>query len=206
LARATTAPSDVFINVPFDAGYENTFLALIASLVSLGLNPRCVLEVPPSTDRLRRLYALLRSCPFSLHDLSRVQVSASGPFRVPRFNMPFELGLAAAIALRDDQHQWRVLETMPHRVAQSLSDIAGYDPSIHNGTVQGTLEAVLDIFANMPAPPLSEIVDLFWVYRRLRRYRSALGGTIYRTNTFKKLVLAAKAFVIERTATAKTRD
>jgi hypothetical protein len=109
LARARTAPSDVFINVPFDAEYENTFLALIASLVGLGLNPRCVLEVPPAIDRLRRLYSLIRSCPFSLHDLSRVQVGRTGPFRVPRFNMPFELGLAAAVALDNDQHQWRVL-------------------------------------------------------------------------------------------------
>jgi hypothetical protein len=109
LARARTAPSDVFINVPFDAEYENTFLALLASLVSLGLNPRCVLEVPPTIDRLRRLYSLIRSCPFSLHDLSRVQVGRTGPFRVPRFNMPFELGLAAAVALDNDQHQWRVL-------------------------------------------------------------------------------------------------
>jgi hypothetical protein len=89
LARARTAPSDVFINVPFDAKYENTFLALIASLVGLGLNPRCVLEVPPGIDRLRRLYSLILSCPFSLHDLSRGQVGRTGPFRVPRFNMPF---------------------------------------------------------------------------------------------------------------------
>jgi len=198
LARARTAPSDVFINVPFDAEYENTFLALIASLVGLGLNPRCVLEVPPAIDRLRRLYSLIRSCPFSLHDLSRVQVGRTGPFRVPRFNMPFELGLAAAVALDDNQHQWRVLECVPHRVAQSLSDISGYDPTIHNGTVRGTVDAILDIFGNVPSPPLSEAEDLLWMYRRLSRYRSTLGVAVYRTNSFKKLVLAAKGFAIER--------
>ena len=194
---ARTGPSDVFINVPFDNGYQNTFLALIASLVGLGLNPRCVLEVPPATDRLRRLYSLIRSCPFSLHDLSRVQVARTGPFRVPRFNMPFELGLAAAVALGDDQHQWRVLECVRHRVNQSLSDISGYDATIHNGTVRGAIEAMLDIFGNVPAPPLSETEDLLWVYRRLSDYGSTLPG-VYRTSSFKKLVLAAKAFVIER--------
>ena len=198
MAGARTAPSDVFINVPFDAEYENTFLALVASLVGLGLNPRCVLEVPPAIDRLRRLYSLIRSCPFSLHDLSRVQVGRTGPFRVPRFNMPFELGLAAAVALDADQHQWRVLERVPHRVAQSLSDISGYDPMIHNGTVRGTIDAILDIFGNVPDPPLSEAEDLLWMYRRLSRYRSALRATVYRTNSFKKLVLAAKGFAIER--------
>jgi hypothetical protein len=202
LARARTTRSDVFINVPFDAVYENTFLALIASLVGLGLNPRCVLEVPPAVDRLRRLYSLIRSCPFSLHDLSRVQVGRTGPFRVPRFNMPFELGLAAAISLADDQHQWRVLECVPHRVAQSLSDIAGYDATIHNGTVRGTIDAVLDIFGNVADPPLSETEDLFWVYRRLSRYRSTVSTGVYRPNSFKRLVLAAKGFVIERARSA----
>jgi hypothetical protein len=202
LTRARTAPSDVFINVPFDADYENTFLALIASLVGLGLNPRCVLEVPPAIDRLRRLYSLIRSCPFSLHDLSRVQVGRTGPFRVPRFNMSFELGLAAAIALDDDQYQWRVLECVPHRVAQSLSDISGYDATIHNGTVRGTIDAILDIFGNVPDPPLSEAEDLLWVYGRLSRYRATLGAGVYRTNSFKKLVLAGKGFVIDRAGSA----
>ena len=202
MARARTAPSDVFINVPFDGDYENTFLALIASLVGLGLNPRCVLEVPPAIDRLRRLHSLIRRCPFSLHDLSRVQVGRTGPFRVPRFNMPFELGLAAAIALDDDQHQWRVLECVPHRVAQSLSDISGYDATIHDGTVRGTIDAILDIFGNVPDPPVSEAEYLLWVYRRLSRYRSTLGAGVYRTNSFEKLVLAAKGFVIERAGSA----
>jgi hypothetical protein len=62
--RPVVSPSDVFINLPFDLRHERLFLALIAGLVALGLNPRCVLEVPPSTDRLRRLYSLVRACPF----------------------------------------------------------------------------------------------------------------------------------------------
>jgi len=90
--------SDVFINVPFDSKYERLFLVLIAGLTCLGLNLKCVLEVPTAKDRLRRLTALLGSCPFSLHDLLRVQVSRTGSFTVPRFNMPFELGIAAAVA------------------------------------------------------------------------------------------------------------
>jgi hypothetical protein len=46
--RPAIAPSDVFINVPFDPQHEKLFLALLAGLVGLGLNPRSVLEVPPS--------------------------------------------------------------------------------------------------------------------------------------------------------------
>lgn len=116
--------------------------------------------------------------------------------------MPFEFGLAAGIALNNDQHQWRVLECVPHRVAQSLSDISGYDATIHHGTVRGTISAVLDIFGNVPDPPLSEAGDLLWLYQKLSRYRFTLGAGVYRTNSFKKLVLAAKGFAIER---AKSR-
>jgi len=108
------APSDVFINVPFDSQYEPLFLALIAGLVSLGLNPRSVVQIGGSTDRLRRLLEIIQECPFSIHDLSRVQASGRGSFRVPRFNMPFELGLAAAVSMTASgtARQWRVIESV----------------------------------------------------------------------------------------------
>jgi len=189
----------VFVNVPFDSRHEKLFLALIAGLVALGLNPRCVLEVPPSTDRLRRLYKLVRACPFSIHDLSRVQLS-SRPFRVPRFNMPFELGLAAAIAFDEHAtHQWRALERVPYRLNQSLSDIGGYDHSIHSGTIEGTMEVLLDIFGNAKGLPLSEPDDLIWVYRRVREFRATLRSSVYRANAFRKIVVAARLFVEQRT-------
>ncbi len=188
----------MFINLPFDLQHERLFLALIAGLVALGLNPRCVLEVPPSTDRLRRLYSLVRACPFSIHDLSRVQLSA-GPFRVPRFNMPFELGLAAAIAFEEGvTHQWRALECVPFRLNQSLSDIDGYDHSIHSGTVEGTMDALLDIFVNAKSRPLSELDDLMWVYRRVREFRATLRSSVYRANAFRKIVVAARLFAEHR--------
>src|ERR1051326_8248939 len=91
----------VFINVPFDAKHERIYLALIAGLVSFGLTPRSVLQIPANADRLRRLHDVISACAFSLHDCSRVQLSRAGGFRVPRFNMPFELGMAVGIAVAD---------------------------------------------------------------------------------------------------------
>ena len=58
-------PADVFINVPFDARAEPLYLAMIAGLVGLGLNPRCVVEVSRTRDRLRRLLDLIGSCAYS---------------------------------------------------------------------------------------------------------------------------------------------
>ena len=72
----------VFINVPFDTPYERPFIAIIAGLVALRFIPHSALEVPSTTDRLHNIFNLLGSCEFSIHDLSRVQLSAKG-FRCP---------------------------------------------------------------------------------------------------------------------------
>jgi hypothetical protein len=98
VARPTRKTArDVFINVPFDSRYEPLYLALITGLVGLGLKSRCVVELSHERHRLERILDLIAACPFSIHDLSRVQLAATmRGFRVPRFNMPFELGLAVA--------------------------------------------------------------------------------------------------------------
>ncbi len=191
--------ADVFLNIPFDREHEYLYLALIAGLVGFGLNPRCVLEIPPQQDRLRRLMKLIAACPYSLHDLSCVGLSAR-PFRVPRFNMPFELGLAAAVALQEgrQRHDFRVLDAVPHRFAQSLSDMSGYDSFIHRGTAVGVLEVVRDIFVALPAPPLSSLHDLQWVYRQIRRYRMNNPGNIFRASVFGELLIVARTLVAAR--------
>jgi hypothetical protein len=94
--------------------------------------------------------------------------------------MPFELGIAAAVSLQGDaRHEWRILERVPHRVSHSLSDVAGYDASIHGGTVRGTIDVLLDIFDNVRDPPLSETEELLRVYRGLRDFRSSLPRNCY---------------------------
>lgn len=190
--------SDVFINAPFDTSYERLFLATIAGLVGLGLNPRCVLEIPTDADRLRRLHTLISACPFSLHDLSRVQTSRIGSYRVPRFNVPFELGLDAAIANSGARHQWIMLEAKRFRLGQSLSDVSGYDPHIHGNSVRGLMDVLLDIFSNLPDPPMTTTDELLWVYRQVREFQSTLAASVYRPNSFKRLVLAARGYVAER--------
>ena len=142
----------VFINVPFDHQYERLYVALIAGIVALGARPRSTLEIPPTKDRLRRIFTLIRSCDFSIHDLSRVQLSGTSP-RCPRFNMPFEAGLAAAWYLSGKKRQWYLLESNRFRLQKSLSDLNGYEVNIHEGTTQGILTALLDIFPYRPHQP-----------------------------------------------------
>ncbi|HSS50288.1 MAG TPA: hypothetical protein VLX28_15230 [Thermoanaerobaculia bacterium] len=141
----------VFLNIPFDPKYRPLFIALIAGLAALGSEPHCVLEVPSAgRNRLDRIYELIESCGSSVHDLSRV--SLSGTFRVPRFNMPFELGLAYSIS-RKQNHSVFVLEQASHRLQVSLSDLNGLDPHIHDGTQDGIYRCILDCFGTSGREP-----------------------------------------------------
>jgi hypothetical protein len=145
----------VFLNVPFDSQYRTLFTALIAGLTGLGCEPHCVLEISSSgRDRLDRIYELITDCGASIHDLSRVTLS--GPLRVPRFNMPFELGLAYSLAQHQSHHQphrFFVFEARQYRLQASLSDLNGHDPHIHRGTQQGLLRCLLDIFGTTTQAP-----------------------------------------------------
>ncbi len=77
-------PKSVFVNVPFDATYEPLFVTLVGTLVFLGQQPYCVLEVREKGDgRLNRILDLMRTCRMSVHDLRRTGTPV-------RLNMPFD--------------------------------------------------------------------------------------------------------------------
>jgi hypothetical protein len=178
--------------VPFDRAYEPLFIALVGGLVGLGRRPRCVLELPPSARRLDRIFELVRSCRVSVHDLSRVTLTAR-PFRAPRFNMPFELGLACAVGQSGWEHRFFVFEEKQYRLAVSLSDLNGYDPVIHGGTRRGILGALLTSFGARSSPELAQLVRLTdrlaSVARELKRRHGA--PLIFDRQLFRLLVTAA---------------
>src|SRR5262249_50505573 len=108
--------SSAFLNVPYDARYENLFLAWIAGLCSFGLTPRATLELPGPTPRLDRILDLIAACRYSFHDLSRTEVRRG----TPRFNMPFELGLVVGRMQRQQpKHEWFVFEARRFRLLRS---------------------------------------------------------------------------------------
>jgi hypothetical protein len=82
-----------FLNIPYDKPFENIYLAYIAGISAFGLVPKATLEIPGGGRRLDRIFQLIQTCGHSFHDLSRIQLDRAKP-RTPRFNMPFELGLA----------------------------------------------------------------------------------------------------------------
>ncbi len=186
-----------FLNIPYDPKFERLYVAYIAGLSACGLVPRSALEVPSGGrlhDRIERIFSIVRECPYSLHDLSHVQLDRVKP-RTPRFNMPFELGMAVAWEISQDQdHTWFVFEARNGRLAKSLSDLRGVDEFVHHGTVAGLLGCLNNALVRSDyRPAMSEVQS---IYRDLRRtlpsIQAAAGAkTAFETRVFSDLVVAA---------------
>jgi hypothetical protein len=108
----------VFLNIPYDDRFRRLYLAYITGLIHLGLDPRATIEIPGGRNRLDKILDLIRSCRYSIHDLSRVELDRKPPFSTPRFNMPFELGLAVASAKLDTRQQDNAAQ-LPHSLARA---------------------------------------------------------------------------------------
>jgi hypothetical protein len=129
--------------------------------------PRAAIEIPGGQARLDRILELIASCRYSIHDLSRVQLDRSRP-PVPRFNMPFELGLAVAWEkISGEPHFWFVCEEQRPRLEKSLSDLKGTDPYIHGGTIHGLFRQLCNAFIRSHRQPT--ILQIRSVYSELRR-------------------------------------
>ena len=192
--RKRARQESAFLNIPYDQQYESLYLAFIAGLCAFGLRPRATIEIPSTRRRLERIVVLIRGCRYSFHDLSRVQLDRNSP-ATPRFNMPFELGLAVDWSLgAGSSHEWFVFESMPHRLSKSLSDLNGTDPYIHEGTVHGVLRGLMNALTRTTHRP--ELADMDAIYHDLRKaarkIRSERGGSLFEARAFQDLAVLAQ--------------
>jgi hypothetical protein len=145
------AKESVFLNVPCDRQFTRLYLAYITALSAMGFVQEATLGIT-GNRRLDRIAGLIERCEYSIHDLSRVQLDLNPP-RTPRFNMPFEFGLAVAWAHEHPKHQWFVFESRRRRLNKSLSDLDGTDAYIHDGTVRGVMREVCNAFVSPGSQP-----------------------------------------------------
>jgi len=201
--RSPLSANTAFLNVPYDSRYQNLYLAFIAGLCGFGLVPRATIQIPTSARRLDRISKLIRSCRYSFHDLSRVILDRRPP-ATPRFNMPFELGLAVAWAQsRRGQHAWFVFESVRHRLNKSLSDILGTDPYIHHGTPRGLLLALTNALSrSRHRPTVSELEKIFEDLQKVavRLRRELATDSLFEARPFGDLVVAATRSARKRIA------
>jgi len=186
----------VFLNIPYDQKFERLYLAYICGISSYGLIPHATLELRSSERRLDRILNLIKSCRYSIHDLSRVEVDRKHP-PTPRFNMPFELGLSIGWErLGSNHHTWFLYETQDYRLAKSLSDVNGTDAYIHEGTIDGVFREICNTFVRLSRQPS---VDQMWcVYREVRKsipgiMKSTRAKSIFEPRAFKDICVLASA-------------
>ena len=198
--RKRARRESAFLNVPYDRRYEPLYLAFIAGLSGFGLVPRATVEIASSDRRLERIVKLLRGCRYSFHDLSRIQIDHGKP-PTPRFNMPFELGLAVDWALdANPRHEWFVFESKANRLQKSLSDLNGTDPFVHDGTAHGILRGLMNALTREVHRPDFEELDA--IYRDLReaarQIRLQSGGSLFEARAFRDLAVLARRLAENR--------
>jgi hypothetical protein len=154
-------PNSVFLNIPYDEEFHSLYIAYIVGLCQLDLVPHLASEIPGGDRRLNRILQLIKDCRYSIHDLSRVELSIA-PAAAPRFNMPLELGMAIAwTELDPSRHAWSVWESEPYRLQRSTSDLNGTDPYIHDGTAEGVLRELCNAFRRGRVPSVPKMLMVY---------------------------------------------
>jgi hypothetical protein len=143
----TARDRDVFINCPFDAEYQDFFWAVVFVVLRSGFRPRCALETDDSSqNRLEKICQIIGQCRYGIHDISRTELDPRS--KLPRFNMPLELGLFFGAKRYGGKAQKTkrciVLDRDKFRYQKFISDISGQDIHAH----QGKLEVLLGELAS----------------------------------------------------------
>lgn len=135
---------DIFLNCPFDSQYKSLFEAIVFTVTASGYRVRCALEEDDGSDiRFSKLCRLIEKSPRSIHDLSRVELNDDS---LPRFNMPFELGLyIGSKQFGGPKHRNKTALIMvrePYSMPSYLSDLGGNDPRAHHNRLEEVIRLV----------------------------------------------------------------
>lgn len=143
--------SDVFINCPFDSAYKDIFYAVVFAVFDCNFRARCALEeVDGGEVRIDKIYRIILECKYGIHDISRTDLCKSS--KLPRFNMPFELGIFLG-AKKFGNHDQKskislIMDINKYRYQIFISDIAGQDIKAHGNDPEKTIKIVTDWLRN----------------------------------------------------------
>jgi hypothetical protein len=162
----------VFINCPFDEKYKSLFRAILFAVYDCGFVARCALEEDDGSQiRVQKIYHIISRCRLGIHDRSRVQIDRTS--RLPRFNMPLELGafLGAKYFGVDEQKNKAclILDSVEHRYQKFISDIAGQDIRAHGNDIGRAIGIVRDwlrTYSGTSIPSGSVISNRYTSFRK----------------------------------------
>ena len=174
----------VFLNCPFDEAYRHLFESIVFAVHDSGYIARSALEIDDgSLVRIEKITNIIGSCRFGLHDISRTEPDVTTG--LPRFNMPFELGLflGAKRYGRAEQKQKTclILDTERYRFQKFISDIAGQDIAAHGGEPHKAVRAVRDWLSNA-TPKTIRIPGGATIATRYELFRAELPAMCERLN------------------------
>ena len=167
MAQQRLSTDDVFINCPFDSDFKPIFQALIFTIFACGFRPRSARELDDGGQtRIDKLYGLIEECRYGIHDLSRTELDDEN--RLPRFNMPLELGLFLG-AKRYGNNAQRdkrllILDIERFRYQRFISDLAGMDIHEHDGKVEPAIRETRDWLANVSRRQISSSDKIVRLY------------------------------------------
>jgi hypothetical protein len=154
--RADFYNSNVFINCPFSSDYDPIFWAVLFTVFYAGFRPRCAREVSDAAQvRYAKILQIIRESKFGIHDISVMDLDPVT--KLPRFNMPFEVGLFfAAKDFGSNKQRDKVALVMDsgdflYRAA--LSDISGQDIASHGGDPEKAIHVVRNWLDNCRGGP-----------------------------------------------------
>jgi hypothetical protein len=144
-------PTDVFINCPFSADYDTNFRAILFVVIRSGFNPRCAREDDDAgIIRYDKICRIISECKYGIHDISYTDLY-DGPegdidFPLPRFNMPFELGLFLGAKQFGGEDQAKkktvVFDKDRYRFRKFISDISGSDIEAHGNNTDELIKTL----------------------------------------------------------------
>ena len=120
--------------------------AIIYAVYRCGFCPKTALTRDDSSEsRLDKIMHFIEDCKYGIHDISRTEINNNG---LPRFNMPFELGLffgAKRFGTNGQKHESAlVLERKKYSYMEYLSDLSGVDTKAHNNNPEIVIRHVRD--------------------------------------------------------------
>ena len=138
---------NIFINCPFDSAYKPLFDAIVFAVHDCGFVARCALEEGDASQvRIDKIYNIIENCRYGIHDISRTELDEVS--RLPRFNMPLELGIflgAKRFGVEDQKgKKCLVMDKEQYRYQKFISDIAGQDIFVHNNSPEEIIRVVRD--------------------------------------------------------------
>jgi hypothetical protein len=141
------SPLGVFINCPFDSEYQKFFDAIVFAVIRCGFDARSAREIDDGGGtRIDKIMNLIEACPYGIHDISRTEPDPAS--RLPRFNMPLELGIFLGARRYGTGAQKRkqclILDKTKFRYQQFISDISGQDIHAHSNRIGPLIHEVRD--------------------------------------------------------------